>query len=129
MPQHLAGKEIVKAIVLFAHGARNPDWARPIEAIAAAMRARSPQTPVSPAYLEFLSPTLPQAIAELASAGCQEIAIVPMFMANSGHTQRDLPGLLELARQERPWLVLTLAAPIGEAETVVEAIAAYALSA
>jgi len=119
----------VKGIVLFAHGARNPEWARPIEAIAAAMRARAPQTRVVPAFLDFLAPTLTQAIADLAGEGCDEIAIVPMFMANSGHTQRDLPALLEAARQERPWLRLHLAAPIGEAEMVIEAIATYALQA
>ena len=119
----------MKGIVLFAHGARNPEWAKPIEAIAAAMRARAPQTRVTPAFLDFLAPTLTQAIADLAAAGRNELAIVPMFMANSGHTQRDLPALLEAARQERPWLQLHLAAPIGEAETVIEAIAAYALQA
>ena len=119
----------MKGVVLFAHGARNPEWARPIEAIAAAMRGRQPQTPVKAAYLEFIAPSLPEAIAELAAAGCEEIAIVPMFMANSGHTQRDLPALLEVAVRERPWLALRLAAPIGEAEAVVEAIASYALGA
>ena len=119
----------MKGIVLFAHGARNSDWAKPIEAIAAAMCARAPQTRVTPAFLDFLAPTLTEAIAELAAAGCDEIAIVPMFMANSGHTQRDLPALLEAARRERPWLHLHLAAPIGEAALVVDAIAAYALQA
>ena len=119
----------MKGIVLFAHGARNPDWAKPLEAIAAAMRKRQPQARVRPAYLEFLAPSLPQAIAGLAAEGCDEVSIVPMFMANSGHTQRDLPALLDAARQERPWLRLHLAAPIGDAEAVVEAIATYALQA
>lgn len=119
----------MKGIVLFAHGARNPEWAKPIEAIAAAMRRREPQTRVTPAYLDFLAPSLTQAIADLAAAGCDEVAVVPMFMANSGHTQRDLPALLETAKQERPWLRLHLAAPIGDADMVVEAIAAYALQA
>ena len=119
----------MKGVVLLAHGARNPDWARPIEAIAAAMRARAPQTPVTPAYLEFLAPSLAQAVAELATLGCDAISVVPIFMANSGHTQRELPTLLEAVRRERPGLSVQVAAPIGEAEAVVEAIALYALQA
>ena len=119
----------MKGVILFAHGARNPEWARPIEAIAAAMRACAAQTPVTPAYLEFLAPSLEEAVTELAAAGCDQVRIVPIFMANSGHTQRDLPALLEAIRQERPWLSVHVAAPIGEAATVVEAIARYALQA
>lgn len=119
----------MKGVVLFAHGARNPDWAKPIEAVAAAMRACAPQIPVRPAYLDFLAPALGPAVAELVAAGCDEIAVVPIFMANGGHTQRDLPALLEAARRERPGLRMRLAPPIGEAQAVVAAIATYALQA
>ena len=116
------------AILLLAHGARNPEWARPIETIAAAMRERQPQARVAVAYLDFLTPRLPEAVADLVGMGCPEIVVVPIFMANSGHTQRDLPLLLDAARARHPGLALRVAAPIGEAPQVVAAIAAYALS-
>ena len=51
-----------------------------------------------------------------------------MFMAQSGHTRRDLPALLDEARGRHPGLRLEVAAPIGEAPAVVAAIAEYALS-
>lgn len=117
------------ALVLFAHGARNPDWAQPLQAIRDEMRRREPAALVELAFLEFLAPTLPEAIDRLVAQGAGAITVVPMFMARSGHTKRDLPALLEDARARHPGLVLGVALPIGEAREVVAAIAAYALGA
>lgn len=118
----------MKAHLLFAHGARNPDWAQPILAIRDAMRARRPTVRVEAAFLEFIAPTLPQAIDILAGEGFTEIIIVPMFMAQSGHTKRDLPALIDEAQRRHPGLTVAVAVPIGEAPPVVTAIAEYALS-
>lgn len=118
----------MKARILFAHGARNPEWAQPLLAIRDAMRARDPSARVETAFLEFIEPPLPAAIDALVREGCDDIVIVPMFMAQSGHTKRDLPALLDEARARHPALKITVALPIGEAPQVVAAIAAYALS-
>ncbi|MCX7176914.1 MAG: CbiX/SirB N-terminal domain-containing protein [Proteobacteria bacterium] len=117
----------MKAKILFAHGARNPDWAQPILAIREAMLTRLPEARVEVAFLEFIAPQLPETIAGLVADGFREIVIVPIFMAQSGHTKRDLPALLEAARVRHDGLVIEVATPIGEAAEVVAAIAEYAL--
>lgn len=117
----------MKAVILFAHGARHPEWAKPIQAIRLAMQEKSPSTPVVCAFLEFLEPALPQAIDALVSEGLSEIVVVPVFMAQTGHTQRDLPVLIDAARARHPGLSLRVSAPVGEAATVVDAMAVYAL--
>lgn len=119
----------MKAIILFAHGARNPEWAKPILAIRDVMRARQPQVRVEAAFLEFIAPQLPETIDALVAAGHSDLTIVPMFMAQTGHTKRDLPALLDAARENHPGLLIRLATPIGEAAGVVAAIADYALGA
>jgi sirohydrochlorin cobaltochelatase len=115
------------ATILFAHGARNPEWRKPLEAIRDAMLAAEPGRRVEVAFLEFLDPSLPQAIDAVAAAGCRELVVVPIFMAQSGHTKRDLPALLAAAGERHPRLEIRLAIPMGEAPEVVRAIAAYAL--
>ena len=40
------------ALVLFAHGSRDPEWARPFEALRARLERRLPATPVVLAFLE-----------------------------------------------------------------------------
>ena len=41
-------------LLLFAHGARDPAWARPFEAVAQRLRESRPQTPLVLAFLEFI---------------------------------------------------------------------------
>ncbi len=44
------------AIVLFAHGARDPEWAQPFEKMRARIQERLPGTPVVLAFLELMQP-------------------------------------------------------------------------
>ena len=48
-------------IVLFAHGSRDPEWARPFEALAATLSGKVDAS-VKLAYLELMQPSLEQAI-------------------------------------------------------------------
>jgi sirohydrochlorin cobaltochelatase len=128
LPQYLEGDNMKQATILLAHGARNPDWARPILAIRDAMLARRPEARVEAAFLEFIAPRLPETVAALVTDGFLDLVIVPMFMAQTGHTQRDLPALLEAATTLHPGLSIRVALPIGEAAGVVAAIAEYALN-
>ena len=53
----------MNGIVLFAHGARDPRWAAPFEAVALRVRAQRPDARVALAYLELMAPTLADAAA------------------------------------------------------------------
>jgi sirohydrochlorin cobaltochelatase len=115
-------------LILFAHGARDPRWAAPFEAVAAAVRAARPGLPVRLAFLEFMAPTLPEAGAALATAGCTHLTVLPMFLGAGGHVRKDLPLLLDELRAAHPGLVVTLQPAIGEIDSVVAAMAAAALA-
>lgn len=113
-------------ILLFAHGARDPAWAGPFEAVAAQLRAHSPAVPVVLAYLEFMTPTLAEAGAQLAAAGCTQVSIVPLFLGAGGHVRKDLPRLVDALAQAHPGVVWRLHPAVGEAPTVIAAMAATA---
>jgi sirohydrochlorin cobaltochelatase len=114
-------------LILFAHGARDPRWAQPFEAVAAAVRRSRPDTPVLLAFLEFMAPTLPAAGTALVQQGCRHITVLPMFLGAGGHVRKDLPQLLDEMRQAHPGLTLELSEAIGEIPSVVDAMAAAAL--
>lgn len=116
-----------QAVILFAHGARDPAWAGPFEAVAAQLREQAPGLPVRLAYLEFMSPDLPTAGAELAAAGCRAVTVVPLFLGAGGHVRKDVPVLLDGLRQAHPQVSWTLSAAIGEIPDVVAAMARAAL--
>jgi len=117
------------AIILFAHGARDPLWSRPFEAVAERIRALRPGVQVRLAFLEFMRPQLTEAGSELAALGVQHVTVVPMFLGAGGHVRRDLPNLLEDLKNRHPGVVWSLQPAIGEATSVIEAMACEAAGA
>jgi len=115
--------------ILLAHGARDPAWAQPFEHVATLVRERSPATPVTLAFLEFIAPDLVRAGEALADAGCTAIEVVPLFLGAGGHVRKDVPALIERLRVSRPRLVVSLRSAIGEDTLVIEAMASVVLSA
>ena len=83
------------AIILFAHGARDPEWAQPFRKIKRALEAKRPGVTVELAFLELMEPALADAVAKLAGAGHPSITIAPLFMAQGGHLKNDLPKILD----------------------------------
>ena len=114
-------------IVLFAHGARDPEWARPFEAIRDRIRAARPECPIRLAYLEVMSPALEQAIDELIAEGASAITVFPLFMAQGGHLKHDLPRILGAIRETRPHIPIALETAIGDSPELLDAIAAWVM--
>jgi sirohydrochlorin cobaltochelatase len=117
----------MRGIVLFAHGARDPEWARPFEALRQRLRSRRPEFSVELAYLELMSPSLEEAIESLARQGALAITVFPIFMAQGGHLKQDLPRILDAIRASYPRVPITLEPPIGEVPQVLDAIADWIL--
>src|SRR5574343_1091684 len=111
------------ALILFAHGARDPEWAEPMRRVQAAIRQRQPGVPVELAFLEFMAPTLPDCIDSLVAGGARKIVVMPMFIARGGHLKRDVPELLKKLRTAHPDVQFSLGGVIGEQESVVQAMA------
>lgn len=111
------------AIILFAHGARDPEWAAPIRRIQAAINERAPEQAVAIAFLEFMAPDLESCAARLVADGAQRVVVQPMFIAQGGHLKRELPLLVEKLRSTWPGVEFLLDKAIGEEESVVQAMA------
>jgi sirohydrochlorin cobaltochelatase len=114
------------AVILFGHGARDPEWANPMRRARAQLLAETPALRVELAFLEFIEPSLDEAIDRLAAGGATRITVIPMFLAQGGHLKRDLPALIEAACRRHPQCAIRQAAAVGEADTVIAAMADYA---
>jgi sirohydrochlorin cobaltochelatase len=118
----------MRGIVLFAHGARDPEWARPFEEIRRRVQASRPEYPIELAYLELMSPTLEEAIASLADQGAPAITVFPLFMAQGGHLKQDLPKILDAIRANYPRIPIALEAALGEVPEILDAISGWILA-
>jgi sirohydrochlorin cobaltochelatase len=110
-------------LLLFAHGARDPAWARPFEAVAARLRQTRPNTPLVLAFLEFMTPNFSDAADELVRQGCTRVHVMPLFLGTGGHVRRDIPPLLETLREcHGAGVEWVLHPPLGEHEAVLQAM-------
>jgi len=115
------------AIILFAHGARDPEWAQPFDKIRALLQASLPDTPVMVAFLEGMQPRLADAVDQLVAAGTTSITLIPMFLARGGHLKEDMPKRLEHIQNLYPELKLHIASAIGETDTILHSLADWVL--
>ncbi len=116
------------AIILFAHGSRDPLWRRPVEAVATRIADREPGVRVCCAYLELTQPDLPAAAAELVAQGATTVAVIPMFLGVGKHAREDLPVLLARLRATHPGIGFTLAPAVGEDPRLIDQLALIALA-
>jgi len=113
-----------KALVLFAHGARDPRWADPINRIQQLLLQRvDVGVQVHQAYLELMTPTLPALVAELAAQQVAHIIVVPIFLGQGAHVRNDLPRLIQELQSTHQELQFALANDIEKNQTVLNDIA------
>jgi len=119
------------AIILFAHGSRDPLWHKPIQAVAQRIAQRVAQdgasTVVRCAYLELTVPDLPTVAAELVAEGATSLDVVPMFLGVGRHAREDLPALMQALRAAHPSVDISCQPAVGEREALLDLLADIAL--
>lgn len=116
-----------RALILFGHGARDTRWAAPFQRLQQMIQAQSPDVMVSLAFLELMTPRLPDLVRQLVQSGCDDVTVVPVFFGQGGHVLRDLPLMTEELRKAHPQLTLKVAEAVGENTAVLNAIAQYCI--
>ena len=114
-----------RAIVLFAHGARDPDWAKPFLKLSQRLQLSLPECIVSLAFLELMTPNLTDCATELIKNGAHEITIVPAFMARGAHLRLELPELVDQLTSQFPHIQFKVTPALGEADSVQAAMAEW----
>jgi sirohydrochlorin cobaltochelatase len=117
-----------RAVVLFAHGSRDPLWRKPVESVAARLRERDASAMIACAYLELTEPDLQTAVKTLVNEGASSIRVVPMFLGVGRHAREDLPLLMTELRALYPKVVFELQQSIGEDQRLIDLIADIAMS-
>ena len=115
------------AVVLFAHGSRDPLWRAPIDAVAAEIQRQAPHVAVRCAFLELMTPDLQEAVDALVAEGHRAIRVLPMFLGMGRHAREDLPALAAALRQRHPEIVLEVQSAIGEQAEMTRCMARIAL--
>ena len=112
-----------RAVVLFCHGARDPQWARPFQQLVTELGELLPGERIVLAFLELMQPSLQACAASLHGEGVRSLRIVPVFLGMGGHLKDDLPKLVAEIRASYRDLDIGVDPPVGEQAEVIAAIA------
>jgi sirohydrochlorin cobaltochelatase len=117
-----------RALILYAHGARDPRWAEPFERLLLRIREKRPELPAALAFLDYIEPDLKSSAQALATQGVTTIRVVPLFFGRGGHLREDFPKQMAAAQAALPQVKFEVVEAAGEASEVLEALADFALS-
>ncbi|MBU4536074.1 MAG: sirohydrochlorin nickelochelatase [Euryarchaeota archaeon] len=82
-------------VVLVGHGSRLPYGKEVINQLAEKYQKEENYL-VSVGFMEMTTPTIPNAVNELARQGVEKIIVTPVFLAHGVHTKKDIPHILGL---------------------------------
>jgi sirohydrochlorin cobaltochelatase len=111
------------AIILFAHGAREAEWARPFESVRDSLRSEGRR--VELAYLEIMTPSLEEAARILVAEGIQIVTVVPLFLAQGKHLKHQLPERVAALRRDNASTEFRVTPALGDEPEVLAAITAW----
>ena len=111
-----------RAILLVDHGSQLPDANALLDRIAAALRARRPDTLVETAHMELAEPSLAAGLARCAARGAREVVVCPYFLGPGRHTTRDIPQLVAQVGSAHPGVRVRVAEPLGFDERLVDVL-------
>lgn len=110
--EQVSNRTTQTALVLLAHGSRDPRWREPFERLY--LQVRRDSDSIKLAYMEFICPTLMDIAEECVREGRKHLRVLPLFMAAGAHLATDIPNIVQEIHERHPELSLEVLAPIGE---------------
>ena len=72
-----------------------------------------------------MEPNFASCVKTLVEQDATQIRVIPLFLATGAHTRRDLAALIEEARENYTGVRFTVASPIGEVDSIRNAISSW----
>jgi sirohydrochlorin ferrochelatase len=108
-----------------AHGSRRDRSNEALVELAAQVEAQSGRT-ARCAFLQFGAPDLPTALQGLATAGCEGITVVPLFLTAGKHLAEDIEPVAAGMAATHPGVEITVSPHLGAWDGLPQAILALA---
>jgi sirohydrochlorin ferrochelatase len=110
------------ALLLIAHGSRQPEANADLHHLVAAMRRHSGYAIVEAAFLELARPTMEEGGAACVAAGAGRVILVPYFLSAGTHVRRDLAALRQCLAERFAGVEFLLAEPLGRHPSLLQIV-------
>ena len=116
-------------LLLVAHGSRREESNIEIESLSKKISTLEPKEfdKVMPAFLEFASPSIPEAIKECTEVGATKVTILPYFLSAGVHITRDIPNEITEASEGSPGLEINVSNYFGSRDEIAQILLKTAL--
>ena len=110
------------ALVVIAHGSRDPRHAATVAALCARVRALRPGLRVEACHLDFNAPSVPRLLERLDAEGVHDVIALPLLLNRAFHAKSDIPAVLREATARLPRLRVRQADVLGPHALLVGAL-------
>ncbi|MFB7493517.1 sirohydrochlorin chelatase [Streptomyces sp. NPDC056161] len=107
------------ALVVIAHGSRDPRHAATVHALVRRVRSLRPGLRVATAFLDFDVPSVHGVLEGLAADGVRDVVALPLLLTRAFHAKADVPAVL---RDAPPRLRIRQAEVLGPAPLLLAAL-------
>jgi sirohydrochlorin ferrochelatase len=111
----------ITALLLIAHGSRQPEANDDLYHVAAALRKRG--NVVVESFLELADPDIDGGGRRCVEEGAGRVVLVPYFLSAGVHVQRDLSDARDRLARRYPHVEFRLAEPLGRHPLLLEIVA------
>jgi sirohydrochlorin ferrochelatase len=111
------------ALLLIAHGSRNPEANADLHYVAEEMRRRGPYSVVEASFLELVEPDILAAGRKCVERGADRVILLPYFLAAGVHARQDLEEFRATLAGKHPGARFLLAEPLGPHELLIDLVA------
>jgi len=119
----------VNVLLLIAHGSRREESNFEIESLVkkiASFNAKEFDV-VMPAFLEFATPSIVEAIQKCSDIGASSVTVLPYFLSAGVHITRDIPSEIAKASKNNRNLKINIANYFGSRDEIAEILIKTAL--
>jgi sirohydrochlorin ferrochelatase len=111
------------ALLLIAHGSRNPEANADLEHVAAQMRRRGPYAIVEASFLELVEPDILSGGQRCADQGADRVILLPYFLSPGVHARQDLQEFRARLAEAFPQVEFVLGEPLGRHDFLIDLVA------
>jgi len=101
-------------LIVIAHGSRNPAWRASVERQLESLQADLGPDALRLAYMDLSPPTLLDVVSEAVQHGIIRIRVLPLFLTNEGHVEKDIQPLVDQVREVFRSVNIELLPPMGQ---------------
>jgi sirohydrochlorin cobaltochelatase len=86
-------------LILAVHGSRDEGWRASVKKVVEALQADVGPDRVQLAYMDCAPPSIEDVVSAAVHAGVDSLRVLPLFIADEGHVNRDIRPVVEGLRE------------------------------